>query len=223
ALWVGDVGQGAREEIDIVERGGNYGWDCREGFVEHASASPMCASVSDPIDPVHDYPRTVGQSVTGGYVYRGAAIPELSGHYVFGDFGSGRIWRLVADGQGGYAAEELLDTELQVSSFAEGLDGELWVVDIGGTLHAIVEATGGEPGGDAAAPAERLSATGCVDPEDPSTAVPGAIPYDVAAPAWFDGATRERFLAIPDGTAIAIDAAGKLVFPVGSVLMERFS
>src|SRR5690606_18812794 len=120
--------------------------------------------------------------------------------------------------QGGYTADELLDTELQISSFAEGLNGELYVVDLGGTLHRLVAADGGESGDDTFHAAERLSATGCVDPADPSTAAAGTIPYDVAAPAWFDGAAGERFLALRDGTAIAIDDDGKLVFPVGAVL-----
>jgi len=221
-LWVGDVGQGAREEIDIVERGGNYGWDCREGFVAHGSPSPACANVTNAVDPVHDYPRALGQSVTGGYVYRGTAIPALAGQYVFGDFVSGRIFRLIGDGQGGYVADELLDTELQIASFAEGPSGELYVVDLGGTLHRIVPADGGGSGEEGPNVAERLSATGCVDPSDATVAAAGTVPYGVAAPAWFDGAVRERFLALPEGTAIAIDGGGKLVFPVGTVLMERF-
>ncbi|HEX6994152.1 MAG TPA: PQQ-dependent sugar dehydrogenase [Gammaproteobacteria bacterium] len=220
-LWVGDVGQGAREEIDIVERGGNYGWDCREGFIAHANAAAVCATVTNAIDPVHDYPRTLGQSITGGYVYRGTSIPELVGQYVFGDFVSGRIWRLVDDGQGGYTADELLDTELSIASFAEDADGELYVVDLGGTLHRIVRSDGSGSGEGAPPVAERLSETGCVDPTDPSIVAAGAIPYDVVAPAWFDGAGHERFVAIPDGTAIALDADGRLVLPVGAVLLER--
>src|SRR5690606_36716856 len=184
-LWVGDVGQNAREEIDIVERGGNYGWDCREGFVAHGSAASVCASVTSLIDPVLDYPRTLGQSVTGGYVYRGASIPALAGRYVFGDFVSGRIWRLVEDGRGSRIADELLGTELAIASFAEGLDGELYVVDLGGSLHRIVPAGEGGSGGDEGSVAERLSATGCVDETNASVAAPGMIPYDVAAPAWF--------------------------------------
>src|SRR5690606_37842738 len=221
-LWAGDVGQNAREEIDIVERGGNYGWDCREGFEPHGSAAAVCAGVTNAKDPLLDYPHTLGRSVTGGYVYRGAAIPALAGRYVFGDFVSGRIWRVVEDGRGGHAADELLDTELQIASFAEGLDGELYVVDLLGTLHRIVPAGERASGENDAVVAERLSATGCVDEANAATAAPGMIPYDVAAPAWFDGAEHERFLAIPDGTAIAIDADGRLIFPVGAVLMERF-
>ena len=220
-LWAGDVGQNAREEIDIVERGGNYGWDCREGFIAHQNAAAICATVTSTIDPVHDYPRTVGQSVTGGYVYRGTAIPELTGQYVFGDFSTGRIWRLVDDGQGGYTADELLDTELSIASFAEDVDGELYVVDLGGTLHRIVRAGSGGTGDGAPPVASRLSATGCFDASDASIVAAGAIPYAVAAPAWFDGAVSERFLAIPNGTAIAIDADDRLVFPVGTVLIER--
>src|SRR5690606_25509927 len=127
--WLGDVGQSAFEEIDRIELGGNYGWNCREGAHDYASPAPACSTASGLVDPVHEYGRALGVSVTGGYVYRGAAIPTLVGSYVFGDFGSGRIWRLVGDGAGGYTAEELLDTSLDVASFGEDVSGELYVVD----------------------------------------------------------------------------------------------
>ena len=221
ALWVGDVGQGSREEIDIVELGGNYGWNCREGAIPYAgTTAAACSLVSGLIDPVHDYGRTEGSSVTGGYVYRGTAIPSLAGNYVFGDYGSGRIWRLVGDSSGAFSAEQLIDTTLAIASFAEGLDGELYVVDIvGGDLYRIVD--------DGSAPvdppvADRLSATGCVNPADPRLPSDGLIPYDVAAPFWSDGATKERWLAIPDGSTIAVGPDGDFSFPDGAVLMKHF-
>ncbi|HEX7081365.1 MAG TPA: PQQ-dependent sugar dehydrogenase, partial [Gammaproteobacteria bacterium] len=221
ALWVGDVGQGTREEIDVVERGGNYGWNCREGRIAYPGThSPACADATGLIDPVHDYPRSEGTSVTGGYVYRGTAIPALVGSYVFGDYGSGRIWRLAGDGAGGYTAELLLDTNLAISSFAEGLDRELYVVDlVGGGLYRIV-AAGDRPSGSPVP--ESLSATGCVDSADPARPAAGLIPYDVAAPFWSDGADKERWLAVPDGTTIAVGADGDFAFPEGAVLMKHF-
>ncbi|HEY8520605.1 MAG TPA: PQQ-dependent sugar dehydrogenase [Gammaproteobacteria bacterium] len=220
-LWVGDVGQGAFEEVDIVERGGNYGWDCREGAHPFNSPAPSCSTATNLIDPVHEYGRTQGFSITGGYVYRGTAIPALVGSYVFGDYGSGRIWRLVPDGAGGYDAEELLDTNLSIASFGQGNDGELYVVDIaGGTLHKIVDAGSGQPQGGGVP--ELLSATGCVNPQQPSEPAPGLIPYDVAAPFWSDGADKERWLAVPDGTVVAVGADGDFTFPSGTVLMKHF-
>src|SRR5262245_2726174 len=110
-LWVGDVGQSAREEIDRVQRGGNYGWNCREALIAYNGCPTPAANFAD---PVHDYGRALGFSVTGGYVYRGSAIPGLVGSYLFADYGSGRIWRLVSNGSGGFTSEQLLDTSLGI-------------------------------------------------------------------------------------------------------------
>src|SRR5690606_22772215 len=80
ALWAGDVGQGAWEEVDIVRRGGNYGWNCREGATPYVSPAPACGALTVPlIDPAHQYGRTQGVSITGGYVYRGTVVPGLAG------------------------------------------------------------------------------------------------------------------------------------------------
>lgn len=127
-LWVGDVGQNKWEEIDIIQKGGNYGWNVREGA--HCYNATSCRS-EGLIDPVAEYARTEGISVTGGYVYRGTAIPGLQGTYVYGDFGSGRVWGLRRTGEG-YASEVLLDTGLAIASFAESNQGELYVLDYGG-------------------------------------------------------------------------------------------
>jgi uncharacterized repeat protein (TIGR03806 family) len=218
-LWLGDVGQGAREEIDRIERGGNYGWDCREGAIAFGSPATSCSSAGNLVDPVHDYPRGQGSSVTGGYVYRGAAIPALLGSYLFADFGSGRIWRLVDDGQGGFDSEELLDTNFSIASFGQADDGELYVVDIGGGLYRITAGSSTPP---APPVPSLLSATGCFDSNNPSIPVSGTIPYEVNAPFWSDGADKERWLALPDGTAITVGLDGDFSFPPGSVLLKHF-
>jgi glucose/arabinose dehydrogenase len=135
-LWVGDVGQNAMEEIDRVVLGGNYGWRCFEGTNATGLA---CGSPPNPLPPVAQYGRSVGASVTGGYVYRGSAIGPLVGRYVFGDFVSGRIFNIPGTAQptltltltDGFASN------LSISSFAEGNDGELYVVHYGGALYRI--------------------------------------------------------------------------------------
>ena len=220
-LWLGDVGQEAREEIDRVRLGGNYGWNCREGFIAFHAAPASCPATSDVFeDPVHDYDRTQGASVTGGYVYRGSALPALAGQYVFGDYISGRIWRLVPSG-GGFTREELFDfTNNSLASFGQDNDGELYVVDIlGGGLHKLGPAGGGVP---TTTVPMQLSATGCVNPQKPSEAATGLVPYEPAAPFWSDNATKERWLAIPNGTSIGVGADGDFTFPNGTVLMKHF-
>jgi glucose/arabinose dehydrogenase len=90
-LWLADVGQNAREEVDIIYKGGNYGWAYREGLIAGPKSPPPGFTS---IDPIQDYPRTEGFSVTGGVVYRGSRIPTLYGAYIFADYGSGRIWQM---------------------------------------------------------------------------------------------------------------------------------
>ena len=219
-LWVGDVGQNALEEIDRVQRGGNYGWDCREGTSTFGSPAPSCSTASGLIAPVHEYGRSLGFSVTGGYVYRGSALPALVGSYLFADYGSGRIWRLVPSGAG-FAAEQLFDfANNAIASFGQGNDGELYVVDIsGGGLYKIVSGGGAQP---SPTVPSQLAATGCVIPQNPQLPASGMIPYSPAAPFWSDGATKERWLAIPNGTSIGVGPDGDFTFPNGTVLMKHF-
>ena len=137
-LWVGDVGQGDWEEINRVSAGDNLGWRVREGAHCNTNISATCDT--NFVDPVTEYDRSLGASVTGGFVYRGTAIPDLVGWYVFGDFVSGRIFAIPADTPTFTTPTELLDSGHSIASFGEGEDGELYVVDYGGTIHRIVDA-----------------------------------------------------------------------------------
>jgi glucose/arabinose dehydrogenase len=126
-LICADVGQRTFEEVDIIQKGGNYGWDCREGFVaydqnENAS-SPLCATAGPFINPIHVYDHSVGQSITGGYVYRGPTL-GLTGDYIYGDFDTGRIWALNLSTKGN---TELADTDQFITTFGIGEDKELYV------------------------------------------------------------------------------------------------
>jgi glucose/arabinose dehydrogenase len=141
-LWIGDVGQGAREEVDFASaasglgRGANYGWRVREGTI----ATP---GISDPTppnltEPIYDYGRANGDAtVIGGYVYRGGADASLEGKYVFGDYISGRIWTL----NGGTAtplASPFGGSTL--TSFGEGGNGALYGVGIDGNIYLLAAA-----------------------------------------------------------------------------------
>lgn len=135
-LWLGDVGQGAWEEVDIVERGRNYGWAICEGAHLRGSAT-ACGNASF-VDPIAEYDHAQGCSITGGYVYRGAVIPDLFGVYLYGDFCSGTLWALREIAGVPPLVVPAISSGLAVVSFAESLAGELFVVDFGGTLHRIV-------------------------------------------------------------------------------------
>lgn len=214
-FWVADVGQGTLEEVNRVVRGGNYGWRCFEGTnAFNANCGPNAASS---LPPVAQYGRSAGQSVTGGFVYRGAAIPALAGRYVFGDFVTGRLWHIARDTAPTLTVSAGFDSGFSIASFGQGLDGELYVVHYGGTLHRLVAGSTSD-----GSIATQLSATGCVLAGDATRPAAGLIPYAPNAPFWSDGAAKERFLALPNGAAIRAGADGDLEFPVGTVLVKNF-
>ena len=214
-LWLADVGQGAIEEVDRIVRGGNYGWRCFEGTQAYNAVCGPNATSSLP--PIAQYGHTVGQSITGGYVYRGAAMPALGGRYVFGDFVSGRIWHIARDTPPTLTVAAGFDSGLSIASFGQGSDGELYVVHYGGTLYRLREGT--SSGGSVP---NQLSATGCVDPADATRPAAGLVPYAPNAPFWSDGAAKERYLALPNGTSLTVTADGDIEFPNGTVLMKQF-
>jgi glucose/arabinose dehydrogenase len=132
-LYAGDVGQRSREEINVIKKGGNYGWNVMEGTICTPGVNPNCDK-SGFDGPIFDYPRSDGTTVIGGRVYRGSAIPALCGAYLYGDFGSGRIWALRYDGSTVIEQKKLLDTPHQISAFGEDEQRELYVVDYSGEI-----------------------------------------------------------------------------------------
>jgi uncharacterized repeat protein (TIGR03806 family) len=218
-LWVADVGQGMWEEVDQVTLGGNYGWRCREGAHDFNSGGTSGCGAGGLIDPVAEYDHSVGISITGGYVYRGTQSTNLVGRFLFGDFGSGRIWAWIPESATQpREPTQLLDTGLAISSFGQGNDGELYVVDYGGTLHHIQFQSGPVSG----TVPRNLSETGCVSASNPQQPAAGLIPYDINAPFWSDGATKERWLAVPDAQTITVRTDDDWDFPNRSVLMKTF-
>lgn len=142
-LYIGDVGQNSWEEIDYeaaYSAGGlNFGWRCKEGTHEY-EFSGDCAAL-ELIDPIAEYGRDEGASVTGGFVYRGTRYPSLVGRYFFADYVTTKLWSLPEMGPGAptwTAADLELDTGLHISSFGEDEEGELYVVDYaGGTVRRL--------------------------------------------------------------------------------------
>ncbi len=134
-LWAGDVGQDRWEEIDRIVRGGNYGWDCYEGFAKYEPDG--C-----PEDGL-EWPRAVyghdqGAAVTGGYVYRGSAMPELYGWYVYADAYSGNVWALdAAPGAESEPVKLVTDSGAQIVSFAEAPDGELLLLSFDRAIYRL--------------------------------------------------------------------------------------
>ena len=145
-LWVGDVGQNAWEEVDVIERGGNYGWNTLEGT--HCFRPTSGCDAGGTVLPVAEYGHDFGCSITGGHVYRGPDLPGmagLQGVYIYGDFCSGRIWGLRVGSIGSDGSDDLTaDDQLigratgQISSFGEDASGNIYVVLFGGQIHRLV-------------------------------------------------------------------------------------
>lgn len=219
-LWSGDVGQEGWEELNRIERGGNYGWNAREGDGCFPPGKTDCDSEGF-VDPVYVYahPRGDPRSVTSGFVYRGARLPALVGRLVFGDYETGSISAVdLSSASGQPTATPLVRSGYQVSAFAEDQAGELYVLDYGG--NRVLRLDPAPPGKTLP---RLLSETGCVDPQAPEVPVAEAVPYDVAVPFWSDGANKERFVVLPPGQTLSVHPDGDLELPRGGVVMKSFS
>jgi len=141
-LFIGDVGQNKWEEIDQVasadldQAGPNFGWNILEGTHRYATTGDPAGLTG----PIAEYAHgDDGCSVTGGYVYRGAALPALQGNYFFADYCSGKIWSLTPNANGQWDEALFMDTDLGISSFGLDKDGELYVADLnGGAIYKLV-------------------------------------------------------------------------------------
>lgn len=220
-LWVGDVGQSAWEEVNLVTRGGNYGWGDMEGDSCYSERSNC--STANKIKPVLSISHNTGVcSVIGGYVYRGAQYPAAYGKYFFTDYCVNTMQSITRTSSGGVSVSNHGTVPVDIVSFAQDNQGELYAIGQSGAGSQIVkmQATGGDlqPGVMAA----NLSATGCVNGTDAKLPATAMIPYSVISPLWSDGAEKDRYLALPDNTKIELTSAGDFLFPVGSVLMKHF-
>jgi len=226
-LWVGDVGQNMYEEVDKVKLGGNYGWPCREGFHDYITTtdnSNKCPSMVGLIDPIVEHPHALTsanemntRSLTGGVVYRGTKIPALVGSYLYGDYKHHDFWVLSFDlSTGNPKSTVIADASALGASwvdFAEDVDGEVYGLSLEDSKMYMVKPAGAPTGTPFP---DRLSKTGCKDTTN-------LVPYDVNSPLWSDGASKTRFLALPDGKTIAVAADGDFDLPVGSVIVKSFA
>jgi uncharacterized repeat protein (TIGR03806 family) len=221
-LWVGDVGWEMWEMVYRVQRGANYGWS----ILEHVqSVNPEFPRGPTPIvPPTAAHSHTESRSITGGYVYRGARLPNLVGTYLYGDYVTGKIWGLDGDASDPGEPQELLGTPIQIICFGQNHDQELYVVGYDGTIHRLVA---NPDSGTLSAFPKKLSETGLFTSTEGFELAPGVIPYDVNAAPWADGTTAKRFLALPGTATVGVHAInnvqkgslkGEWSFPDGTVL-----
>lgn len=141
-LWAADVGQSSFEEINIIKKGGNYGWNKMEGAhcynrSWNIAENENCKNQEYTL-PIFEYPHETGNcSITGGYVYRGSEITSLIGKYVYGDFCSGKIWALENHPKGIPSNTLLINSNLPISSFAQDSSGELYVLSYKGAIYRL--------------------------------------------------------------------------------------
>ncbi|MEM6979853.1 MAG: PQQ-dependent sugar dehydrogenase [Planctomycetota bacterium] len=146
-LWAADVGQNAWEEINRIENGGNYGWSLREGNHKFTrNGNKGSGPRVDLIDPIAEYPHTDdwGRSITGGGIYRGNQVPDLVGHYLYGDYVSGRLWALRIDDSGRPIANRPIDWQrLPIFTFGQTDSGEVLMSTMmgGGRIYKFVSQT----------------------------------------------------------------------------------
>ena len=227
-LYTGDVGRHDREEINIVRKGGNYGWAFREGAnMTSALGQPPGGVQLTP--PVVEYPHGFGNNsgycVIGGVVYRGSKLPGLNGAYIFGDYTTGNIWAMRHNGS---SATEWTRIAGLFDVAAFGIDPR------NGDVLVCKDKTDG-PGGDGIFRLEgkdggsvsnipgTLRETGLFADVRSLTVAPGFVPYEVNVPLWSDGADKRRWFGILDGSQrIQFHREGNWTFPGGTIWIKHF-
>jgi glucose/arabinose dehydrogenase len=220
-LWVGDVGGGTREEINIVTRGGNYGWPYREGFTNGPKKPRSGETDFQPTDPLFDYTRGTGTgqgvSVTGGLVYQGARLPALAGSYIFADYASGNLWSLRRKSAGPPIATRIAG-EAGISSFGtDPSNGDLLMTDHND--KRLLRLVAGKPGSGFPG---KLSATHLFISTADLSPAPGVLPYAINHPAWSDGATSRHWIVIPDEKSrMDWSLSGNWNLPAGTIWIQQ--
>lgn len=215
-LWAGDVGDSFREEVNQIVKGGNYGWPYKEGELIEGTTP---TTIGTPQDPKYIYSHSSMADLTavfGGFVYRGAALPELAGKYIYSDWPSSRIWALDIS-KTPATRTTLVDNDFgrQPLALAEDEDGEIYMAFLGGISKLVRDDT-------KALIPKTLTETKIWKDLKTATLTDEFIPYEINSPLWSDGAAKKRFISVPPGKQVTTDTDGKLVFPVGTRFVKLF-
>jgi glucose/arabinose dehydrogenase len=217
-LWVGDIGQDLYEMIEVVQKGDNYGWSVFEGGHPFHTKNPPGPTPVKTAAIVH--PHSEARSITGGIVYTGPKYKDLQGAYIYGDYGTGKIWKArFVDGKI-VDHHEIADTTYQMLGFAQDAAGEIYLVDYGGAIYRLEPAPADQPHPEFP---RTLSASGVFTSTADYKLDPGLFPYAVNAPLWSDGAIKERHLGIPNDGRIDFSEDQPWNFPDGTVMVKTFS
>ena len=215
-MYIADVGQSSREEINIGAAGANYGWDIHEASLQRSTPpNGMIHTL-----PIYEYSRGSGtfqgNSVTGGIVYYGNRHPELQGRYLFADYVSGNLWSM--DRESGVQVERLLGEGGIVTFGYDPSNGDVLVGDYNNAVvRRLIKRTSAETF------PVRLSQTGVFSDLAALTPEPGVVPYEPNVSFWSDQAIKTRWFSVPNpADTIAFNATGNWGFPIGSVWVKHF-
>ena len=221
-LYCADVGQKEREEVNIITRGGHYGWPYFEGSLSTGFGRPLPAELN-PIAPIQEYGHGTasdqGDSITGGFVYRGDRTSELYGTYLFADYISGHIWFLRHE-QGNTIPFTRLANNIRISTF--GIDPSTQDILIADhSENRIKRLVGASSPGPEAPPT--LADTGAFSDLVSLSPYPGIVPYEINVPFWSDNAHKTRWFSIPNTNLVmAFDPTNNWGFPTGTVWIKHF-
>lgn len=218
-LWAADVGQDRFEEVNLVERGSNYGWNIREGKHDFKPNTP--AKPESLREPLVEYFRGEGQSITGGIVYRGQQLHDFSGAYFFGDYLSGNVWALWHEDGRLVKNTQVARTGLQIAAFGEDQAGEMYLCAFDGSIYRLQPR---KIDFDATAKAfpHKLSETGLFTSVPKNEPAEGLIPYELNIPFWSDFAVKDRYIALPREVSVKFRGKEKWEFPQGTVFVKTF-
>ena len=224
-LFCGDVGDWSFEEINRIQPGGNYGWPYLEGFFDYPLFQQTRPPQFEPESPwlsfAHGQGDSNGNCIVGGWVYRGQALPELYGAYVFGDYMRGHIWAAQTNAVTGDLRVRRIAGDTSLAAFGrDPRDGEILVVNVGeGVLRKLIHVPST---GAAAQFPQSLDATGAFT--DLITLQPrsGLFPYSVNLPFWSDHALKQRWFSLPPGASFGFQPETPWELPSGAVWVKHF-
>lgn len=220
-ILIGDVGQNAREEINLAANGANFGWSWREGTLAGPNAGQALPGFTY-TNPLHEYAvgngEGEGHSITGGIVYRGTNLPDLTGAYIFSDYLDGHVWALWRNGTQVTNVQRLTGNSGFVAFHADPSNGDVLAADIQeGRIYRL--AAGGSSGNYPAT----LSETGLFADLTDLSPAPGVLPYVPNVPFWSDHAQKRRWFAMPDAAGtMTWSRDGLWTFPDGMIWVKHF-
>ncbi len=212
-LYVGDVGLWTWEEVNVVQKGKNYGWGYAEGTTVTIPGYNSYITA-----PTYQYGHTLGLSVIGGVVYRGSSNPDLYGCYVFGDYASGTIWSLQYEGGQPTNVRELCNYPAMICFGTDPRNGDVLLASADGTLQRVAKVT--VPPN--VTPPTLLSQTGAFSDLTNLTTVPGILPYDINLPFWSDNAVKRRWFMVPAGQQVGFERDDGWHLPIGTTFIKHF-